>query len=169
VRRLEEEERRSRKKARAKAYRLRNLEKCRAYRRAYYLKNKDREIELSRKWSQANPDKRRVYDKTNYQRNDGAAKVRNWRRNNKARAYAAERRWALKHPEAMRAKWKRASKKKDPAKDRVLRARYRDTITDGWVAKILEVPLRLLPPALIEAKRAQLRIARTLHTSGVRP
>ncbi len=42
--------------ARARKWKFKNIDKVRAYRKAYYQKNKDRELENHKKWVEKNPD-----------------------------------------------------------------------------------------------------------------
>lgn len=65
---------------------------------------------------------------------------------------AANKRWSAKNPDKIR------------QKSRAARKRIRENINACYIAQILGVKASILPPGLIEAKRAQLRAVRKIRS-----
>ena len=69
-------------------WRIKNLEKLRAYMRAWKLKNKEREAERKRKWRKENKERIRAYERRYFQLNPAVQEYRML----KNREYRARRR-----------------------------------------------------------------------------
>lgn len=159
-------------------------EEERAYRRAYYLANRERILEKSRKWHAANKEyanaRRRAYDRARSEEVKVKRAARYLR--NREEILAKEREKNASNPQANRARVKRWREEVSPEKwadycarkhaktverraenpEKYLRERARRTLvlTTG-------IPAADLSPEIIEAKAAQLAVFRAIDATGL--
>jgi hypothetical protein len=81
---------------------------------------------------------------------------------NPEKSRAAEKAWREVNPEKVRARiyaWREAN----PEKVRASSKHISDTLTDSYIARNLHLSVAECPPELIEMKREQLKMARTVR------
>ena len=92
---------------------------CRAeYRRQYYQKHKDEEIENARQWRKNNLDKAVEYSRQYYEDNKDEVleKSRQWKKNNSDKVAEYKRQWDKDNPDKVAEYSKRRSKKRRQAR-----------------------------------------------------
>ena len=112
-------------------YHAENVEKVRARKAKYYAENSEKVRARKAKWRAENPEKVRA-------------------RHAKYHAENVEKERAIK------AKWRA----ENPEKERAIKAKCRASLTDGYIADLLDLPAKKVPPQLIELKREQILLQR---------
>ena len=117
-----------------------NPEKEKARRKAYYHANPEKEKASVKAWREANPEKVKAYDKAYYQANPDKVKAQR-----KAHYQA--------NPEKEKARSK-AYREANPEKEKARRKAYRETYKDEPWFKVMESQTARIPKALKGIKRA---------------
>ena len=144
-------------KAKKRAYREANKEAINAKGREYWWENRETRVAQNTEWRANNKDYISEFNKEYRKQNleKVKAKAKAWRNGPKRDEILKKK-----------AEWGYASYRKDieasRAKSRELMRKYTEEVSPSYVAALLQVPVKVLTPELIEAKRMQMLIQRKL-------
>jgi ABC-type nitrate/sulfonate/bicarbonate transport system substrate-binding protein len=133
-------------RASTKAWREANPEKAKAYCKAWREANPENSRASTKAWKKANPEKVKAYSKA-------------WKKANPEKVKAYCKAWREANPEKAKANekaWREANRQKVAVKNKV----KIESLTDGYIANVLGMPIAQIPPELIKAKRKQLLLLR---------
>ena len=144
-------------KAKKRAYREANKDAINAKGREYWWENRETRVAQNAEWRANNKDYIREFNKEYRKQNSERVK-----------AIAKARRNGPKRAEILKekAEWSYANYRKDieasRAKSREIMRKYTEEVSPSYVAALLQVPVKVLTPELIEAKRMQMLVQRKL-------
>ena len=144
-------------KAKKRAYREANKDAINAKGREYWWENRDAKVAKHAEWCANNKELISELNKRYREQNPEKVKA-------KAKAY----RNGPKRDEILqkKAEWCHTNYRKDieasRAKSREIMRKYTNELAPSYVAALLQVPVKVLTPELIEAKRIQMLIQRKL-------
>jgi len=144
-------------KAKKRAYREANKEAINAKGREYWWENREAKVAKHAEWRASNKELLKEMNRRYREQNLEKVKA-----NAKARRNGPKRDEILKK----KAEWGHANYRKDieasRAKSRESMRKYAEELAPSYVAVLLQVPVKVLTPELIEAKRIQMLIQRKL-------
>jgi len=82
-----------------------------------------------------------------------------WRAENPEKERASAAKYHAENPEKVRARVAKY-RAENPEKVRAIKAKCRASLTDGYIAELLGLPVKKAPPQLIELKREQILLQR---------
>jgi len=82
-----------------------------------------------------------------------------WRAENPEKERASAAKYRAENPEKVRARVAKY-RAENPEKVRAIKAKCRASLTDGYIADLLDLPAKKVPPQLIELKREQILLQR---------
>lgn len=146
-----------------KRYREKNKEKIKLANAAYRERNKEAILERGRKHYHANQEKHKRYREEN--REKRLAYFKEWYKNNREYSMKKNLEWAKNNREQSR-QIKQKSAAIHFAKAKQLHLDYRNNLHRNYVARVISRHSNLafadIPPALIEAKAAHIKLIRAL-------